>query len=234
MTIVIGLENGSRSDDGRHRERYDVVMQADDDTPEVTTGRRRSPARARMVRSAATLIRERGIHGVGLREVVAHSGGPRGSLGRFFPGGKTQLMTEAIDVVIAELSAAVDEGITKAKTFPDAIAAIVAPWQRLLVEHDFALGCPIAATVVDAADNDELRVHVNELLAHSQAQVTDVYTRFGAPPSEAEEQSTVLLAAIEGALILARARRSIEPLNTVERYFATRPPAAPRPGPRVS
>jgi dihydrofolate reductase len=34
----------------------------------------------------------------------------------------------------------------------------------------------------------------------------------------------VLLAAIEGALILARARRSTEPLNTVERYFATRPP----------
>jgi AcrR family transcriptional regulator len=174
-------------------------------------------------------MRERGIHGVGLREVVAHSGGPRGSLGRYFPGGKTQLMTEAIDVVIAELSAEVDEGTTKAKAFPDAIVAIVAPWRRLLVDYDFALGCPIAATVVDAADNDELRVHVDELLAHSQASVADVYARFGASPAEAEEQSTVLLAAIEGALILARARRSIEPLDTVERYFATRPPAAPRP-----
>jgi AcrR family transcriptional regulator len=208
-------------------------MQADDITA-ATTGRWRSPARARMVRSAATLIRERGIHGVGLREVVAHSGGSRGSLGRFFPGGKTQLMTEAIDVVIAGLSAEVDEGITKAKTFPDAIGAIVAPWRRLLVEHDFALGCPIAATVVDAADNDELRIHVNELLTQSQAPVTDVYTRFGAPPSEAKEQSTVLLAAVEGGLILARARRSIEPLEAVERYFATRPPAGPRSGPKAS
>ena len=206
-------------------------MQADDDAPEVTTGRWRSPARARMVRSAATLIRERGIHGVGLREVVAHSGGPRGSLGRYFPGGKTQLMTEAIDVVIAALSAAVDEGISEAKTFPDAIVAIIAPWRHLLVEHDFALGCPIAATVVDAADNDALRAHVDELLEQSRAPIADIYARFGAPPSGAEEQATVLLAAIEGALILARARRSIEPLDTVERYFATRPPAAPRPGP---
>ena len=205
-------------------------MQADDDTPEVTTGRRRSPARAQMVRSAATLIREHGIHGVGLREVVAHSGGPRGSLGRYFPGGKTQLMTEAIDVVIAELSAEVDERIAKAKTFPDAIVAIVAPWRRLLVEYDFALGCPIAATVVDAADNDALRGHVDELLAQTQASIADVCARFGAPPSAAEEQATVLLAAIEGALILARARRSIEPLDTVERYFATRPPAALQPG----
>ena len=201
-------------------------MQVDDDSAGATPNRRRSPARARMVRSAATLIRERGIHGVGLREIVVHSGGPRGSLGRYFPGGKTQLMTEAIDVVIGEISAEVDEALTKVKTFPDAIGAIVAPWRRLLVDHDFALGCPLAATVVDAADNDRLRVHVNELLTQWQASAADVYARFGDPPSVAQQQATVLLAAIEGAVILARARRSTEPLDTVERYFATRPPAS--------
>jgi AcrR family transcriptional regulator len=213
MTVVIGR-------------RYDCAMQANDDSLGATAKRWRSPARARMVDSAATLIRERGIHGVGLREVVTHSGGPRGSLGRYFPGGKTQLMTEAIDVVIAELSGEVDEALTQAKTFPDAIGAIVAPWRRLLIAHDFALGCPIAATVVDAAGNDDLRIHVNELLTQWHASVADVYARFGDPPSVAQQQSTVFLAAIEGALILARARRSTEPLDTVERYFATRPPAS--------
>jgi TetR/AcrR family transcriptional repressor of lmrAB and yxaGH operons len=181
-----------------------------------------------MVRSAATLMRERGIHGVGLREIVAHSGGPRGSLGRYFPGGKTQLMTEALDVVVAELSNEVGEALVQAKTFPDAIGVIVAPWRRLLVDHDFALGCPMAATIVDAADNDDLRDHVSELLAQWQASVADVYGKFGDPPSVAHEQSTVLLAAIEGALILARARRSTEPLDTVERYFASRPPRPAR------
>ena len=125
---------------------------------------------------------------------------------------------------LAELSAEVDQTLTQAKTFPEAIGAIVAPWRRLLVDHDFALGCPLAATVVDAADNDELRVHANELLARWQASVADVYAKFGDPPIVAEEQATVLLAAIEGALILARARRSTEPLDTVERYFASRPP----------
>jgi AcrR family transcriptional regulator len=190
----------------------------------VTSNRRRSPARARMVRSAATLMRERGIHGVGLREVVAHSGGPRGSLGRYFPGGKTQLMTEAIDVGLAELFEEVDRALTEAETFPDAIGVIVAPWRRLLVDHDFALGCPLAATVVDAADNDDLRVHVSELLDRWQASVAGVYVKFGDSPAGADEQSTVLLAALEGALILARARRGTEPLDTVERYFASRAP----------
>jgi AcrR family transcriptional regulator len=181
-----------------------------------------------MVRSAATLVRERGIHGVGLREVVAHSGGPRGSLGRFFPGGKTQLMTEAIDVALAELFAELDRARSEAETFPDAIGMIVAPWRRLLVDHEFALGCPLAATVVDAADNEELLVHVSKLLARWQASVAEVYVKFGDPPAAAEEQAMVLLAALEGALILARARRGTEPLDIVERYFASRAPHPPK------
>jgi TetR/AcrR family transcriptional regulator, lmrAB and yxaGH operons repressor len=193
-------------------------------------GRPRSPARARMVRSAATLIRERGIHGTGLREVVAHSGGPRGSLGRFFPGGKTQLVTEAIDVAIVDVFGDLERALSEAETFPEAIAVIVTPWRRLLIDHDFALGCPLAATISDAADNDSLRTHVIELLPRWQAPVADAYTRFGAPRAEAEAHATVLLAALEGALMLARAQRNIEPLDTVERFFASHA-REPRPRP---
>jgi hypothetical protein len=37
----------------------------------------------------------------------------------------------------------------------------------------------------------------------------------------------VLLAALEGALILSRARRSIDPLDAVARYFVAQAPGAP-------
>jgi len=203
---------------------YSANMGAKDETNDPAAERRRSPARARMVRSAATLIRERGIHGTGLREVVAHSGGPRGSLGRFFPGGKTQLVTEAIDVALSEIFGDFERTLSEAETFPEAIRVIVTPWRRLLVDHDFALGCPLAATICDAADNDSLRTHVSELLARWRAPVADAYTRFGAPQAEAEAHATVLMAALEGALMLARAQRNIEPLDTVERFFASRAP----------
>ena len=204
--------------------RYYAAMTAKNQTSDPTADRRRSPARARMVRSAATLIRERGIHGTGLREVVAHSGGPRGSLGRFFPGGKTQLVTEAIDVALSEIFGDFERTLSEAETFPEAIRVIVTPWRRLLVDHDFALGCPLAATICDAADNDSLRSHVSDLLARWQAPVADAYTKFGAPQAEAQAHATVLMAALEGALMLARARRNLEPLDTVERFFASRAP----------
>jgi TetR/AcrR family transcriptional regulator, lmrAB and yxaGH operons repressor len=207
---------------------YPAVMTTRDEPKDPAADRRRSPARARMVQSAATLIRERGVHGTGLREVVAHSGGPRGSLGRFFPGGKTQLVSEAIDFALVDLFGDLGRPLSEASTFPEAIGVIVAPWRRLLVDHDFALGCPLAATICDAADNDSLRTHVNELLARWRASVADAYTKFGTPPAEAEAHATVLMAALEGALILARAQRNIEPLDTVERFFALRAPGPRR------
>ena len=211
MTVVIEM-------------RYSAAMTAQNETSDPTADRRRSPARAHMVRSAATLIREHGIHGTGLREVVAHSGGPRGSLGRFFPGGKTQLVTEAIDVALVDLFDELERTLSEAETFAEAIGVIVTPWRRLLVDHDFALGCPLAATICDAADNDSLRTHVSDLLARWQAPVADAYAKFGAPQAEAEANATVLMATLEGALMLARARRNLEPLDTVERFFASRAP----------
>jgi TetR/AcrR family transcriptional regulator, lmrAB and yxaGH operons repressor len=212
MTVVIGV-------------RYDAGMQGKNEGSVPKRERRRSPARARMVQSAATLMRERGIHGVGLREVVTHSGGPRGSLGRYFPGGKTQLMSEAIDVALAGLYDELERTLAEAETFPEAISLILAPWRSLLVDNEFALGCPLAATVVDASENDGLRVHVSNLLARWHDTVADIYIKFGASPAVADEHATVLLAALEGSLILARANRSITPFDTVERYFAAGAPS---------
>jgi len=62
------------------------------------------------------------------------------------------------------------------------------------------------------------------LLARWQAPVAAAYVKFGAPAAEAEAHATVLVAALEGALILARAQRTIEPLDTLENFFASRAP----------
>jgi TetR/AcrR family transcriptional repressor of lmrAB and yxaGH operons len=97
---------------------------------------------------------------------------------------------------------------------------IEAPWRLVLVDHDFAVGCPLAATVVDAADNDHLRAHANELLTRWQTVVADVYAKFGDPPAKANEQSTMLLAALEGALIHRPVRNG---RSTQDRRHATPP-----------
>src|SRR5436305_693067 len=60
--------------------------------------------RERMVRSAMALVCRQGVSGTGLREVVAHAAAPRGSLQHYFPGGKEQLVGEALALAGATAS----------------------------------------------------------------------------------------------------------------------------------
>ena len=50
------------------------------------------PPRERMVRSAAQLMRRKGVSGTGMREIVVDADAPRGSLQHYFPGGKEELV----------------------------------------------------------------------------------------------------------------------------------------------
>src|SRR5436305_14009837 len=114
-------------------------MDARQETSRTGGGGEQQPARDRIVRSAAALVRERGVHGVGLRQIVAHADGPRGSLQRYFPGGKTQLITEALNLAGGEVLYVTETGPTEAATPADAIDAIFAPWRRVLVDSNFTM-----------------------------------------------------------------------------------------------
>ena len=81
-------------------------------------------------------------------------------------------------------------GMTQLMT--EATGLILAPWRHLLADNEFALGCPLAATVVDASENDGFRAHVSDLLARWQGTVADIYIKFGASPAVADDHATVL------------------------------------------
>ena len=200
---------------------YAVGVDAGHEPSRTPAGSEQPPPRERIVRSAAALVRERGVHGVGLRQIVAHADGPRGSLQRYFPGGKTQLITEALNLAGAEVLDDTDSRLTEAVTLADAIDAIFAPWRRVLVESNFTMGCPLAATVIDAGGDDRLRQEARALLEQWRDSVRAALVEFGVPRSTAEDDASVLLAALEGALILSRANQSTEPLDTVQRFFTT-------------
>ena len=196
-------------------------MGAPQETSRTKRSGKQPPARDRIVQSAATLVRERGVHGVGMRQIVDHANGPRGSLQRYFPGGKTQLITEALNLAGAEVLDATESGLVEAATLADAIEAIFAPWHRVLTESNFTMGCPIAATVIDASADDRLRQEARTLFGRWRDLVRAVLVRFGVPESTSEDDASALLAALEGALILSRASQTTQPLDTVQRFFVT-------------
>ena len=176
----------------------------------------RSP-RERMVASAAVLIRERGAHPTAIADVLQHSGAPRGSAYHYFPGGRTQLLCEAIDFagdyVAAKIAGPADSR--------DVLDALIDSYRQELIRSDYRAGCPVVAVTVEAGDPDERdnTKPVIERAAAAFARWTELLTqRFvsdGIQPARAEELATLATAAIEGGIILARAARDLKPLELV-------------------
>src|SRR6476660_7127620 len=97
--------------------------------------------RERMVISAALLIRERGAQPTAIADVLEHSGAPRGSAYHYFPGGRTQLLCEAIHYSGEYVAAKIAQA-------PSGLAGLddLAPYYRKqLVRREYRAGCRVGS-----------------------------------------------------------------------------------------
>ncbi|OBJ48031.1 TetR/AcrR family transcriptional regulator [Mycobacterium sp. 1423905.2] len=180
----------------------------------------RSP-RERMVISAALLIRERGAHATAISDVLAHSGAPRGSAYHYFPGGRTQLLCEAVDYAGDYIAAIINDA-------EDAISlldTLIERYREQLVTTDFRAGCPIAAVSVEAGEaaDRERMAPVIERAAAVFDRWTDLIAQRliadGITAQRAHELAVLTTSALEGALLLARVRRDLGPVDVVHRQL---------------
>ncbi|KBZ68068.1 TetR/AcrR family transcriptional regulator [Mycobacterium colombiense] len=175
--------------------------------------------RERMVVSAALLIRERGAHATAISDVLEHSGAPRGSAYHYFPGGRTQLLCEAVDYAgehVAAVIAGADDGLQLLDTLID-------KYRRQLLDSDFRAGCPIVAVSVEAGEQHDADRMVIERAAAVFDRWTDlIAARFvadGIAPERARELAVLATSSLEGAIVLARVRRDLMPLDVVHRQL---------------
>jgi AcrR family transcriptional regulator len=170
--------------------------------------------RERMVESAALLMREHGVEGASFSRVLRRSGAPRGSIYHHFPGGKAQLIEEATrhggDFIAAGLVAALQEDDPIAGL--DAIATF---WRTLLERSQFAEGCPIVAAGLEGDRTPEARAAAGEVFKRWQSILTEALMRRDMAEDRARSVAALCFAATEGGAVMARAQRSLEPLERV-------------------
>ena len=176
-------------------------------------------ARERMVVSAALLIRERGAHATAISDVLEHSGAPRGSAYHYFPGGRTQLLCEAVDFAGEHVAGI----ITEAAGSLELLDTLIEKYRQQLLDSDFRAGCPVVAVAVEAGEERERMALVTERAAAVFDHWTDLIAqRFiadGVPADRATELAVLATSAIEGAILLARVRRDLTPLDVVHRQL---------------
>src|SRR5688572_21757770 len=109
--------------------------------------------RARMISGAARMVGSKGARSTSLRDLAHEAGVPIGSTYHHFPGGKQQLVDEAVRAVGAH----VDRVIATARVHgvESALASLTGEWRRVLTASDFRTGCAVLAVATE--EDDELR-----------------------------------------------------------------------------
>lgn len=181
---------------------------------------RRTDTRQRMLDTAAELFSSQGYHATGLTQLTTAGGAPKGSLYFHFPGGKEQIAAEAVRLSGArtgELLRAVVDGAPDPATAIDRVADALAGF---LTESDFRRGCPLATVALDAAaESEPIRDACSDGYSSWHAVLSGYLAGQGLVDGRADELATVVLAALEGALLLARTRRDTGPLRAVATHL---------------
>lgn len=168
--------------------------------------------------AAIELVRERGVEGAGLSDLLERSHTARRSVYQHFPGGKLELIDAAtraagawMKSVLHEVGASMDSATLLVET--------VRQMSANLVESDFRLGCPIAAAAAAPADAVGVRAAA---AAAFEAWVDELAVKLegeGHPAAEARSLAGFVVSSVEGALLCARASRSTEPLDQAARHL---------------
>ena len=172
--------------------------------------------RNRMIDAALRLLATKGLQGASLADILELAGAPRGSVYHHFPGGKDQLIAEAIERAGGRALTLLD-GLDG--TAPTEVAALfLESWRELLTRTEFRAGCSVLAVTI-AADSPELLGHAGAVFDQWTRRLAELFRAGGLEPDDAEEAASTLIALSEGAVVMCRASRSLRSLDLAERRF---------------
>jgi AcrR family transcriptional regulator len=184
-----------------------------------------SSTRANMVAGAADLISRRGVNATSMREVVRHTGTPRGSISHHFPRGKLQLVEDAIVFAGSQVSGPLRH-LTENRGVQDGLRAFIALWRQTLEKTKFQAGCPVLAVAVEQYVNDAegapdpasqrvLLDLANGIFADWREIMDSGLRREGVTPARARRLAALIVASVEGTVAMCRAARSAQSLDDV-------------------
>lgn len=171
-----------------------------------------APTRSRILDATAELYRRQGMPATGLKQISAAAQAPFGSIYHHFPGGKEAISVEVIrreGIRYGELV-----GAQLADIDPlDGIPQLFEKAGRDLEAQDYGEACSIETIALEVAGtNERLRLEAAEVF---ESWLTGLAAWFGQLDVTAEQcrrLALITLTALEGAFVLCRTVRSIEPI----------------------
>lgn len=165
--------------------------------------------RERFILTTCELLEAQGYHATGLKQIIDESGSPRGSLYYHFPGGKEELTAEALHYVGESIRQRI---VKHLHTYDGAPTAAIAAFFGVVAHHmadsDFQRGGPITTVALEsAASSHTLRTVCDEIYESWRAPFATHLQSLGLSEGRAASLSLLVLAALEGSILLGRTAR---------------------------
>jgi len=185
--------------------------------------RKGEQTRQEIIRKAAPIFNQKGYDGAALSDLMWATGLEKGGIYRHFAS-KEELAAEAFDYAWAETLDARIHDLDAIANSVDRLKQLVANFveRRGII----AGGCPLLNTAIDNDDgNSVLRERARKALNGWRSYIISI-VREGIkageirPRTDAKKLATLMISALEGAIMVGRLERSEDALRAVQAYLA--------------
>jgi len=164
-------------------------------------------ARDRILDAAIVLMRQAGLTGAGINQILAISGAPKGSMYYYFPEGKHQIAAEALALYAQRVATSFERVLSTRGKPGDKIRSLFRLVADRLATGSFEQSCAVGAVTLDLeTEAAELRPVVESALVSWQSLIADHLPMRSR--ARRESFAGLVISTIEGAYIRGRAERS--------------------------
>lgn len=177
-----------------------------------------APTRTRLIQAAVTLFQTQGYFATSVSDILVEAQAPKGSLYHHFPDGKAELAIAAVDAVRADVLSWLHHARARNVKTADMVRLLADGMARWLNQAEAAQGSLFSVLAMECATR-EPQVHDAVRLAYAawRAALADA---IDAEPADARATADLIIATLEGGLILARADKTPAPLLAAAQRLA--------------
>lgn len=189
-------------------------------SPTPASQPRRASTRERLIETAARLFHEQGYHATGVATILREAGVNSGSLYHHFAS-KEDLLKAVLERYEVGIGPVLMNPVEAAEPNPiERIFRLLDLYRNNLEVRGYAMGCPIGNLALEVGDDlPDARHLIDANFTGWQAAVAEWLRQAGAAPSSAADMALFTLTTMEGAIMLSRARHSLEPFDAAVRML---------------
>lgn len=168
--------------------------------------------RDRILQATAELYRRQGMSATGLKQISSAAKAPFGSIYHHFPGGKESISVEVIRCEGVRYGEFV--GAQLADTDPaHGIPQLFENAGKLMESQGYSEACSIETIALEVAStNERLRLEAAEVFDGWLTRLSQWFGQLDITEEQSRRLAVATLTALEGAFVLCRTLRSIEPI----------------------